>query len=112
VDRLEEDLVSVVTLGPGTRLRSAVCGAEVVVVRPPSSPVELTCGGEPMLPLDGAPSPAGAPAGGGDGALLGKRYEDAETGLEVLCTKGGSGSLAVGDRPLVIKGAKPLPASD
>lgn len=105
--------MSVITLGPGTRLRSAVCGTEVVVVRPPSAPVELVCGGQPMVPLDVAPSPAGAPAGGGgDGAQLGKRYEDAETGLEVLCTKGGTGSLAVGDRPLVIKGAKPLPASD
>ena len=35
-----------------------------------------------------------------------------ELGLEVLCTKGGDGALSVGDAPLLVKGAKPLPSSD
>jgi len=30
----------------------------------------------------------------------------------VLCTKPGDGSLSVGDEPLQVKEAKPLPASD
>jgi hypothetical protein len=30
----------------------------------------------------------------------------------VLCSKGGEGTLTVGDEPLPIKGAKPLPSSD
>jgi hypothetical protein len=43
---------------------------------------------------------------------MGKRYADDDLGLEVLCTKPGPGSLSVGDTPLPVKGAKPLPASD
>jgi hypothetical protein len=34
------------------------------------------------------------------------------SGLEVLCTKGGKGSLAIGGRPIGAKEAKKLPASD
>jgi hypothetical protein len=37
---------------------------------------------------------------------------DAEQTLEVLCTKPGDGSLSIGDTPLQVKEAKPLPASD
>jgi hypothetical protein len=42
---------------------------------------------------------------------MGKRYID-DTGAEVLVTKAGSGSLSIGTIPLVVKEAKPLPASD
>ena len=38
--------------------------------------------------------------------------EDADLGVEVLCTQGGAGSLTIGDAPLLVKGAKPLPSSD
>ena len=41
--------------------------------------------------------------------LLGKRYADEASGIELLCTKPGPGPLAVDGRPLVVKGAKPLP---
>jgi hypothetical protein len=44
--------------------------------------------------------------------LLGKRYADESSGLEVLCTKPGPGPLTVDGRPLEVKGPKPLPASD
>ena len=47
-----------------------------------------------------------------DGTQVGKRYADDEVGLEVLCTKAGSGSLSLGLDPLPVKGAKPLPSSD
>ena len=43
---------------------------------------------------------------------MGKRYVDGDATLELLCTKPGSGSLSLGDELLVVKGAKPLPASD
>ena len=46
-----------------------------------------------------------------DGNVMGKRYVD-ETGAEVLVTKAGAGTLSIGDVPLSIKEAKPLPASD
>lgn len=96
----------------GDRLRSAVCATEVIVVRAPSGPVALTCGGEPMGPL-----PADAPARGsglraGDGAQLGKRYADEDGGLELLVTKGGAGPLELDGVPLPVKQAKPLPSSD
>jgi hypothetical protein len=45
------------------------------------------------------------------GTVMGKRYVD-ETGAEVLVTKAGAGTLAVGETALNVKEAKPLPASD
>jgi len=47
-----------------------------------------------------------------DGTVLGKRYVDEEVGVELLCSKAGQGTLAVGERSLVLKNAKPLPTSD
>jgi hypothetical protein len=96
---------------PGSRLKSAVCETEVIVVRAPSESVELCCGGYPMIAIDGdRPDGLGLDPEHDDGTLLGKRYvyED----LEVLCTKAGKGSLSVGGAPLPLKEAKPLPASD
>ena len=82
------------------------------MVRAPSSEVDLRCGGQPMvlysdLVVDGQPHPAHA-----SGTLLGKRYADADSGLEVLCTKAGEAALSLGDEPLLVKDAKPLPSSD
>jgi hypothetical protein len=97
----------------GTRLRSAVCDTEVMVIQAPGGGAALTCGGAPMLALDAQP-PAGAhlaPDAAG-GTQLGKRYVNAAGSLELLCTKPGKGSLACDGAPLAIKGAKPLPASD
>jgi hypothetical protein len=98
-------------LRPGQRLHSAVCDAEVVVVRAPSTPVSVGCGGVPLLEEGQSPSEAAA-AVPGDGPLLGKRYADEELGLELLCIRAGSGVLTVDGRPLQVKGAKPLPSSD
>ncbi|TYB42359.1 hypothetical protein [Actinomadura chibensis] len=97
----------------GSRLRSAVCEAEVVVVRSSGGEVDLRCGGRPMLGID-EPAPEGAAPDSGfaAGVLLGKRYVDADGSFELLCTKPGAGSLAVADEPLGIKDAKPLPSSD
>jgi hypothetical protein len=44
--------------------------------------------------------------------LIGKRYADEELGLELLCTRAGTGALTVNGEVLQVKGAKPLPASD
>jgi hypothetical protein len=97
---------------PGTRLRSATDTTEVIVVRAPDGPVDLRCGGHPMMPADAAPSSAAVEPGFDEGSQLGKRYEDEGSGLEVLCTKPGPASLSVGTEALHIKGAKPLPSSD
>lgn len=96
---------------PGTRYFSAVSELAVVVVRPAPDPVELACGGTAMG--TDAPAVLAAAQAGLDGdTQLGKRYFDEQTGLEVLVTKGGKGTLTVDGRVLGIKQAKPLPASD
>jgi len=85
----------------------------VIVVRAPAGDVDLRCGGAPLVDI-GAERPGGVgldPAHS-EGTLLGKRYADEDLGIEVLCTKAGAGSLAIGDQPLGVKQAKPLPASD
>ena len=98
----------------GQTLASTVDGTTVIVVRAPQSELAITCGGAAMVD----PKSGGAAAAGNadpeqmSGTQLGKRYADDELGLEVLCTKAGQGTLAVDGRPLSVKGAKPLPASD
>ncbi len=90
-----------------------MCNAEVVVVRPPKTPGVLECGGAPMTAL-GAERPEGltiAPDRA-EGVNVGKRYVDEETGIEVLGSKPGEGSLSIDGRPLQRKEAKALPASD
>lgn len=101
---------------PGMRLRSQVCSTEVIVVRPPSRPLELTCGGAAMLPIgpEDRPSSVGAPSAGLDGGTtLGKRYTSATDDLfEVLVTRAGAGTLADASGPLLAKDARALPSSD
>jgi hypothetical protein len=84
-----------------------------MVVAAPKDDVEVTCGGAPLLEL-GADAAAGGPIaeGAAEGTQIGKRYVNEAGDLEILCTKPGEGSLAVGGALLVIKGAKPLPSSD
>jgi hypothetical protein len=100
-------------LKPGLRLKSAVCSTEIMVIRSPGVEALITCGGAEMLAIAEA-APAGlkleqAHAGG---SLIGKRYVDAAEALELLCTKGGEGSMSVDGQPLGIKQAKALPSSD
>ena len=94
----------------GTRMYSQVCDAEVMVIK--GVDVELACGGAPMVDArDG--SVAGGVAPGHDaGTLLGKRYQDETSGLQVLCVKPGAGSLSIDGRILPEMVAKQLPSSD
>jgi hypothetical protein len=102
-------------LKAGTRLKSAVCETEVIVVRTPDVDVDvdLRCGGAPLIDFD-ADRPAGTPIADAhhDKTLLGKRYTDEDVGIELLCTKAGEGSLSIADIPLLVMDAMPLPASD
>jgi hypothetical protein len=101
-------------LKSGARLRSQVCTTEVIVVRPGAGTVSLTCGGQPMVDLKATPAEGLSTAAGlSGGNAMGKRYTAvADETLEVLVTKAGSGTLADGTEPLVIKDPKPLPSSD
>ena len=101
-----------IQLKAGTRLRSATDACEVVVVKAPADPVDLRCGGHPFQPIDAEVAAQGIETGFDQGTQLGKRYSDEELGLELLCTKAGTGSISVGEAVLEVKGAKPLPASD
>jgi hypothetical protein len=100
-------------LKAGSRWRSAVCDTEVVVVRAPSGTPSLECGGQPMIALDAErPADATIDAAHATGTQMGKRFADPESGIEVLATKGGAGSLSLDGQPLALKDAKPLPSSD
>ncbi|HZT67816.1 MAG TPA: hypothetical protein VFA11_18650 [Acidimicrobiales bacterium] len=96
----------------GARLHSAECSTEVVVLKEPATPGTLSCGGTPMAAGSNPSGSAPPPPGGDAGCVLGKRYIDEESGLEVLCAKAGAGPLEFEGRPLTVKGAKPLPSSD
>ena len=100
-------------LSAGTRLRSAVCDGEVIIVKAPADvDVDIRCGGVPMTSIDAPQAPRTSPLVATDGMLIGKRYVDDEIGLQVLCTKTGQGDLAVGDVTLPLQEARALPASD
>jgi hypothetical protein len=100
-------------LKAGARLKSSVCDGQIVVVRAPNNGIELTCGGAPMVGVNDAPAAAEQlSAAEPNAALIGKRYVDESTGLEVLCSKSTKGVLAADGRGLTIKEAKQLPSSD
>jgi hypothetical protein len=100
-----------VDLRPGSRWRSVVSDTEVIVVNPPTLPVDLRCGGSPMVPAAEVAPRNGEPADDSE-TLAGKRYEHEPTGLLVLCTKAGKGSLSIGDTPLTVQVTRALPSSD
>lgn len=98
-------------LTAGARLHSTACSTQVVVVKPPSGPVDLCIGGAPVSDTEPAETVAVDPAFS-EGTQIGKRYTDEETGIELLVAKAGDGSISIDGRVLQIKGAKPLPSSD
>lgn len=101
-----------VQCSPGTRLFSDACETEVIVVKGPADPVELTIGGREPVTKAGDRSDAGIVDGADGGTQMGKRYVDDDDTLEILCTKPGAGTIAVAGIALETKDAKALPASD
>jgi hypothetical protein len=98
----------------GTTLASTTDATTVIVVRWGDDDLEVTCGGAAMVDARGpeAGSRSEPDPTQQDGTRMGKRYADDDLGVELLCTKAGTGTLAVDGRPLPLKDAKPLPASD
>jgi hypothetical protein len=102
-----------IAIKPGVRLKSAVCNSEIIVIRGSLPAVDLRCGGAPMVAAsDALPSAGAIDPTHAAGTLIGKRYIDAGDRVEVLCTKGGEGSLTLDGEPLKVKQAKALPSSD
>ncbi|WP_156843084.1 hypothetical protein [Novosphingobium aquimarinum] len=88
---------------PGTRLKSAACDTEVMVIHAGDGTIE--CGGVPMG--EARPdSPAPLSADFAAGTLIGKRYVDADGKYELLCATPGKGSLSVDGTALVAKEAR------
>lgn len=97
----------------GARLQSQVCDTQVIVVRATDPDAVLTCGGAAMVEIGATPAEGlTIDPNAADGTAIGKRYVDEADTIEVLATKGGQGSLALGGVPLALKSAKPLPSSD
>ena len=105
--------MAAVVLKAGTRLKSAVCDTQIMVLRVPSVALEIGCGGHPMLPMqDNAPAGVVLDAAFAEPSLTGKRYVDDGETMEFLCTKGGAGALSLNGARLAVKQAKALPSSD
>jgi hypothetical protein len=94
---------------PGTKLKSAVCDTEVMVIRAGAG--VIACGGAAMAEDRAAERGAIDPAFA-EGTKIGKRYVDTGATIELLCVKPGQGSLSLDGVALQTKDAKPLPASD
>lgn len=94
----------------GTKLKSAVCDTEVMVIKagPDSA---FACGGTPMV-TERSGDPGVIDPAFAEGTKVGKRYTDAAGAVELLCIKAGAGTLSLGGVALQLKDAKPLPASD
>ena len=95
-------------LKPGTRLKSAVCDAEFMIIKAGDSDT-LTCGG---VALDESSDRLEGESDKMNGCLIGKRYINANESIEVLCVKTGEGSLYCNDEELMTKDTKKLPSSD
>lgn len=94
---------------PGTKLKSAVCETEVMVIRAAAGTV--ACGGAPMAE-DRPAERADVDPAFAEGTKIGKRYVDEAGTIELLCVKAGTGSLSLDGVALRAKDAKPLPSSD
>ena len=100
-------------LKPGLRLKSAVCATEVMVLRAPTTEIDLRCGGVEMLASMQSPaSEVRLDPTHSQGTLIGKRYIDAQDRVEILCTQGGPGSLTFEGAAMTVKQPKALPSSD
>ena len=98
-------------LKTGQALHSVVDATSVIVVKAPDTEVTITCGGREMVAGKPTMLHEALPEAQA-GTQIGKRYADEQLGLELLCTKAGSGTLSANGSPLPLKDAKPLPASD
>jgi hypothetical protein len=99
-------------LKAGSRLKSTVCDTQVMVIAAPAGDLALTCGGAPFAEVTAQVTKGEINPDHKDGTQIGKRYVNDDGKLELLCTKPGQGSLALGGAKLKLKEAKALPSSD
>lgn len=98
-------------LKAGSRFKSAVSDVQLMVVKAPAGEHELQIGGADVVAPTAAAEGTLDPGDTGE-VLIGKRYVNADESLELLCTKGGKGTIVFNGTPLEVKQAKQLPSSD
>jgi hypothetical protein len=96
----------------GSRHKSAVCDTQIMVIRATKEEVDLRCGGVSMIEANATADGGAVDPQFSGGTLIGKRYINGDDTIELLCTKGGQGSLSLGQVALETKQAKALPSSD
>ncbi|MFC5338500.1 hypothetical protein [Leucobacter denitrificans] len=94
----------------GSQLRSTASSVQVVVVRGSEADGTLEAAGAELTHDATANSAPNASAG--ETIQVGKRYVDADSGIELLVIAAGPGPIAFNGRNLTLKDSKPLPASD
>ncbi len=77
---------------PGEKMPFADLGVEVIVTK----------GGDGEISIEG----------GGDGLMVGKRYECEETGVQVLVTKKGEATLLCNGNPMALQEPKKTKSAD
>ena len=75
---------SLAKLKAGSRMRSAVCDTEVMVIATPDAEVDLSCGGAPMLDIGGDAPGGDIDPEAAEGTQIGKRYVNEACDLELL----------------------------
>jgi hypothetical protein len=101
-------------MGPGERLVCPACETQIVVMQAAPGTI-ITCSESALVAIRTEVGKDGESADHEDepcAAQLGKRYEDVESGLVVLCVKSGRGALSCDGRMMGVKATKPLPSSD
>jgi hypothetical protein len=99
----------------GQQFKSAVCSTRVIVVRKPKiDDAVLNCGGVAMVDVSDEVSPDARSADPKllGGSMMGKRYSEPESGIQVLCVAAGDGTLTLNGSKLEIEAARQLPSSD
>lgn len=99
-------------LKAGARFKSDVCDTAVMVIKAPAGEYDLRCGGATMIPPTETPGSSTIQSSFASESLIGKRYVNADESVELLCTKGGKGTLSLNGAAMEVKQAKQLPSSD
>jgi hypothetical protein len=80
---------------------SATGRLAIVILREPSSPGSLLCDGEPLIAASPSPCSARVIPLETRNASPGDRLSDQQSGLTVICPRGGTGQLTFDGRPLL-----------
>jgi hypothetical protein len=84
-------------------------GIRLLVWRPPRGNGVLACEGIPLANMKPGPCSERLPGPAGTTTRPGQWLRDPVSGLEMLCTRAGSGALTFGGRPIPVDSGRPQP---